>query len=134
MLHKHIADCLDRRLAGGKDWVRRPRIAVIDTGYAKSSAFFRRHQNQVRFRIEDHGKSSPQYHYKDFWESKKDEPCDDDGHGTEMLSMIMKVAPFADLCVARIASTSEDLRQSAGIVSRNLANVLPDPARIHVRS
>ena len=46
------------------------------------------------------------------------EPVDCDGHGTHVLSVAMKVAPAADICVARIAKNTEDLQNAAANIER----------------
>jgi subtilisin family serine protease len=104
---------------GGK---RRPKIAVIDTGYDPKSYFLKKYQHRMRLFPEfkyDHYR----FHWKDFWKSEN-EPLDDDGHGTSMLSTIMNIAPFADICVARIAGTEDDLLREITITQKNVAKVL----------
>ncbi|KAF2009061.1 subtilisin-like protein, partial [Aaosphaeria arxii CBS 175.79] len=84
----------------------RPMIAVLDTGYDPKSSFIGPLQ---RKRFTRHAEDHELYHWKDFWGDKSD-PEDKDGHGTSMLSTIMALAPFADVCVARIAGEDSDLR------------------------
>ncbi|KAI5920979.1 hypothetical protein F4810DRAFT_722919 [Camillea tinctor] len=48
----------------------------------------------------------------------------DDGHRTAMLSIIHRIAPFADVCVARIAGEDGDLQRNPELTSSNLAKVL----------
>ena len=50
-------------------------------------------------------------------------PKDDDGHGTAMLSLIHRIAPFADICVARIAGKDDDLKNNPQLTSSKLAEV-----------
>ncbi len=61
--------------------------------------------------------------WKDFWQSDL-EPQDNDGHGTSMLSIIHRIAPFADVCVARIAGKDVDLKKEPKTTSNNLAKVI----------
>ncbi|KAH7077363.1 peptidase S8/S53 domain-containing protein [Paraphoma chrysanthemicola] len=119
-LHTHLLQAFDHNqiLPG----LRRPKIAIIDTGYDPTAGFFER-KHRLRFNIENNGVGTPQYHFRDFWQDIK-EPCDVDGHGTSMLSIIMMVAPFADICVARIASSSKDLHDDAVKTSDNLAKAI----------
>jgi subtilisin family serine protease len=79
----------------------RVRIAILDTGYDGNSPFFSLATRHKRLIL-----------WKDF---AKDglEPVDDDGHGTHVVSLAMKMAPAADICVARVASSSVEL-QNAG--------------------
>ena len=99
---------------------KRPKIAIIDTGY-DSGARGLSHRVTKRtnpYYLPGH----PLYHWKDFWEEKLS-PCDSDGHGTSMLSLIADTAPFADLCVARIAGNSRHLSERPLTTSENLAKV-----------
>jgi len=80
---------------------KRPKIAIIDTGFDAKARWF-----SHRFK-----KRLSAIHWKDFWDSKES-PCDNDGHGTAMLSMILTIAPFSDICVARIAGEGRDLIES----------------------
>jgi hypothetical protein len=117
-LHLHI----DAKLRATVGAIKRPMIAVIDTGYDSLSHFISKNKHKSRLNLK-YGKDSPQYHWKDFW-GNEDAPRDDDGHGTSMLSTVMRVAPFADVCVARVASVDNDLRVQAKRTSDNLAKVV----------
>lgn len=77
------------------------RIAVLDTGYDAKSRFFSTPSRKNRL-----------VKWRDFV-SGESEPVDCDGHGTHVLSLAMKVAPAADVCVARIAKNTEDLQNAA---------------------
>ncbi|KAI9869217.1 MAG: hypothetical protein M1813_000005 [Trichoglossum hirsutum] len=84
---------------------RRVRIAVLDTGYDSKSPFFysaSRHKRLIMWR--------------DFAEGIR-EPVDRDGHGTYVLSLAMKIAPAADICVARVATNSSDLGKASHNIS-----------------
>ncbi len=70
----------------------RIKVAVLDTGYDPSSIFFTDPDRKSRIR-----------RWKDFVEETSKERQDVDGHGTHVLSLVMTVAPIADLYVARIA-------------------------------
>lgn len=85
---------------------RRTAVAVLDTGFDAESVFFTRPRRQ---RVKG---------WKDFAENRE-EPCDDSGHGTSVLSVLMKVAPYADVYVARVAKSIEDLPRA----SNNIAEV-----------
>ncbi|KAL7936124.1 subtilisin-like protein [Trichoderma chlorosporum] len=75
----------------------RIRIAILDTGYDARSPFFTSSPREKRL-----------LKWKDFVDNHE-LPVDDDGHGTYTLSLLMKIAPAADICVARIAKNTEDL-------------------------
>lgn len=83
------------------------RIAILDTGYDPDAIFFNKHQKR---RLKD---------WKDYVE--KDQPFqkDEDGHGTHVLSVLMKVVPAADIYVARVARNTHDLQNA----TQNVAEV-----------
>lgn len=76
--------------------IQRTKIAILDTGYYDDSQFFSKRKSRL---------SSG--HWKDFV-GDSPAPVDDDGHGTHVLSIAMKIAPSADLCVARVTKNSKD--------------------------
>lgn len=77
---------------------------------------------KLRLRLNMNSHSISEYNWKDFWQSDI-VPQDDDGHGTAMLSIVHRIAPFANVCVARIASNGEDLKEHPETTSSNLAKV-----------
>jgi subtilisin family serine protease len=83
------------------------KIAILDTGYDEEADFFlpRERSRQVR-------------DWKDF-ASNSSSPEDFDGHGTHVVALAMKMAPFADIYVARVAQDTKKL-QGAG---ENIAKV-----------
>ena len=52
------------------------------------------------------------YGWRD-WVAQVGTPQDDDGHGSRVLSLLMKEAPFADVYVARMAKNSRGLEHSS---------------------
>ena len=87
--------------------LKRVRIAILDTGYDAESLFFQARARALRISM-----------WKDLVGGQS-EAIDSDGHGTHVLSLGMKIAPGADVCVVRVASSTEDLAQSA----THIANV-----------
>ena len=88
--------------------VRRVRIAILDTGYDPDAVFFQ--PNARRNRLVE---------WKDWVEDAK-EPTDCNGHGTHLVSLIMKIAPEADIYVARVAKDPmglSDASEAIGEVS-----------------
>lgn len=79
---------------------KRIRIAVLDTGYDPKAEFFVDRDRNERLRG-----------WKD-WVTDSAWPRDDEGHGSRVLSLIMKVAPMADVYVARVAKNSNELERS----------------------
>ena len=85
----------------------RIRVAVIDTGCDVESEFF-------------HGKRGRRLP-RNFWTDFVDEsvtPIDEDGHGTAMVSLVMNIAPQADVYVARVARRPQDLDESVDNVAQ----------------
>jgi hypothetical protein len=100
---------------------KRPKIAIIDTGYDGMLRCLRK--PRVKARLNPHYQIGHiQHHWKDFWRTSS-VPCDEDGHGTSMLSLVLDIAPFADVCVARIAANNEDLYKSPSKTSNSVAEV-----------
>lgn len=85
---------------------KRIRIAVLDTGYDPDAIFFSR-ERKKRLR-----------HWKDYVEKDQLHAKDEDGHGTHVLSVLMKVAPAADVFVARVARDSADLQNATENVAK----------------
>lgn len=83
----------------------RTRIAVLDTGYDQGAVFFNRQRNR-RLRG-----------WKDYVERDQPRAKDEHGHGTHVLSVLMKVAPGADIFVARVARDTLDLANAAGNIA-----------------
>lgn len=83
----------------------RIRIAVLDTGYDPQAEFFVNRDRKIRLRG-----------WKD-WVAQSETPKDDDGHGSRVLSLLMKVAPMADIYVARIANNSSGLEHSSQFIA-----------------
>jgi hypothetical protein len=84
---------------------RRTAVAVLDTGYDADSIFFTRPRLQ---RMKS---------WKDF-AGNVNQPCDKNGHGTSVVSMLMKIAPYADVYVARVAKSMEDLPMAAENIAK----------------
>lgn len=85
---------------------KRSKIAVLDTGYDANSDFFDERPRWERIKG-----------WKDFV-SASDSRVDTDGHGTFILSLIMKIAPMADVYVARVAAGDEDFPNSADNIAK----------------
>ena len=77
------------------------RVALLDTGYDPETIFFTHSSRQRRIKS-----------WKDFAE-QNEAPVDSSGHGTHTLALLMKVAPAADIHVARIAKDRTGLQNAA---------------------
>lgn len=86
----------------------RIKIAVIDTGYEETVPFF--HSPLRRSRLI----------WKD-WVKDSLDPTDTAGHGTHIVSLIMTIAPEADIYVARVA---EDQKGLEGASDETVAKVM----------
>lgn len=71
---------------------------MLDTGYDKQAAFFDDENRKPRLKD-----------WRDYVEKDNKIPIDHDGHGTHVLSLLMRMAPAADIFVARIAKNTESL-------------------------
>ncbi|PKK48405.1 hypothetical protein CI102_8124 [Trichoderma harzianum] len=92
-----------------KERGRPVRIAVLDTGYDGDTMFFTFKERKRRIKG-----------WKDYAE-KNSTPVDSSGHGTHTLALIMKVAPTADIYVARIAKDRAGLQNSAENIAQAIA-------------
>ncbi|KAK3935255.1 hypothetical protein QBC46DRAFT_358388 [Diplogelasinospora grovesii] len=84
---------------------RRIRIAVLDTGYDPGAVFFNR------------GRKRRLVGWRDYVEKDQPHAKDEDGHGTHVLSVLMQVAPAADIFVARVARDTPDLQNATGNIA-----------------
>ena len=85
---------------------RRIRVAILDTGYDADATFFQPPSRRNRLRK-----------WKD-WVENSESPQDSDGHGTHLVSLIMKIAPQADIYVSRVAKSPKSLYGSAEKVAQ----------------
>jgi hypothetical protein len=124
-LQRHVSKEMEKLHVSGKiKKYKRPKIAIIDTGFDNRSFKDRKLKSRLNML---HTSNSRVYNWKDYCRSES-EPHDNSGHGTAMLSIIHRVAPFADICVARIANEDDDLRNDPVKTSQNLAQVLEKQA------
>ena len=86
---------------------RRVRIAILDTGCDNNAPFF--FSPDIEGRLKG---------WKDCVDGS-DQPEDSHGHGTHLVSLVMKCAPEADVYVVRIAKSPDQLLNS----SENVAKV-----------
>jgi subtilisin family serine protease len=96
---------------------QRVRICILDTGYDAESVFFQypvRRQRLVK--------------WKD-WVEESQECKDTHGHGTHIVSLIMKIAPHADICVARVAKDTASLSDSSENIAK-VSHINPSPSSI----
>lgn len=94
---------------GLKDPSRRVRIAVLDTGYDDNAPFFFLPDVEARLKG-----------WKD-WVDGSDQPKDLHGHGTHLVSLALKCAPEADIYVARIAESPNQLLDSSENVAKAIS-------------
>jgi hypothetical protein len=88
---------------------KRTKVAVIDTGYDPRNPFFDDHRPRQK-RIKD---------FQDWTSPTPDNVAPDlHGHGTFVLSLLMRVAPCADIYVARVARTENDLSHAGSNISQ----------------
>ena len=80
-------------------------MAILDTGYNANHEFFTDTRKRRIVSWRDFTKNSN--HPED--DKNVGEGQDTDGHGTNVLSMALRVAPFAEFCVARVFENSRDV-------------------------
>lgn len=107
-MHYHVSTSFSKS--------KRPKIAIIDTGFDRDTV---KGLLKKRLRVVS---ETDLWNWKDYWHDKT-VPEDENGHGTAMLSLVHRVAPFADVCVARIAGGDNDLKEAPEATSNNLAKV-----------
>ncbi|KAF7161736.1 hypothetical protein CNMCM5623_007223 [Aspergillus felis] len=95
----------------------RIKIAVLDTGYDPETDFFRDKQRKRRIKA-----------FQDWVVKDSTTAEDEDGHGTHVLSLVMKIAPAADIFVCRIARGrgTQDLRDASGNVAEAITRAAID--------
>jgi hypothetical protein len=102
--NSQLARTLLRHVTGPGPSSPKPiRIAILDTGYDANNPFFSEgRKRRIRWR--------------DFTgcdgTANDDSPGqgqDSDGHGTDVFAMALRVAPFAEFCVARVFENSRDV-------------------------
>lgn len=104
-LNSELANTVPQTIPGSSS--AHVRIAVLDTGCDPDAPFFFHPDNGPRLR-----------QWKD-WVDGSRQWQDCHGHGTHLASLVMKIAPEAHICVARIAKGAHELLES----SENVAEV-----------
>jgi subtilisin family serine protease len=90
------------------------KIAVLDTGCDREAVFFHSPARSSRIKC-----------WKDWVDDSADsEDCD--GHGTHAVALAMKMAPAADIFIARVAKDKEKLEGASDAVAK-VSGVLVDP-------
>jgi subtilisin family serine protease len=79
----------------------RIKVAILDTGYDEHADFFT-----------ITGRRNRMQGWKD-WVDDSLRPEDHDGHGTHVVSLVMKIAPAADIYVARVAKNAAGLQSAS---------------------
>jgi hypothetical protein len=105
----HNVELINFRLQRERPRQLRPvptRIAILDTGYSEESSYFDVPDSDRRIKG-----------WKDFVD---DSPIakDTHGHGTHLLTLLLKVAPLADVYVARIAADGPGLKTAEDNISK----------------
>lgn len=95
---------------------RRLRVAILDTGYDAEAVFFGIQARRQRLKG-----------WMDYVDDSE-HPVDSNGHGTHTVSVLMKVAPLADVYVARIARDRACLGTATDSI-RRVSVTQPDPER-----
>ncbi|KAE8448458.1 hypothetical protein EG329_009523 [Mollisiaceae sp. DMI_Dod_QoI] len=98
----------------------RIRIAILDTGYDETASFF--HHRPHRIRI----KGYRSWLDKDPSAQDKSLPAPQDcsGHGTHATALLLSIADRADIYVARIANSSEELSSATLNIAQAIEHVV----------
>lgn len=104
-LNSELAKTIPRTVPGS--FSAHVRIAVLDTGCDDNAPFFLHPDNGPRLK-----------EWKD-WVDGSDQWQDSHGHGTHLVSLVMKIAPEAHIYVGRIAKSPDKLFEA----SKNVAEV-----------
>ncbi|KAK1243845.1 hypothetical protein MKX08_001983 [Trichoderma sp. CBMAI-0020] len=80
------------------DSYKRVKIAILDTGIAQDDYDYLRD-------FSTDPSPSLEYEYKDFVNEAKDTPCDESGHGSAGVSLLLRMCPQACLYIARVVKT-----------------------------
>ncbi len=86
--------------------IPRLKIAILDTGYD---------DNAPTFYVP--GRSKRIKRWRDFVTNSQ-KPIDTDGHGTHLLTLLLQVAPSAEIYVARVAENSKALATAEDHISQ----------------
>ncbi|KAH0438025.1 thermostable alkaline protease [Colletotrichum camelliae] len=86
--------------------MKRIRLTVIDTGIDASHKFIEEHWS--RYRSEANGAQLPLF--KDFVGSLNS-PTDEDGHGTFIAGLVLRLAPDVELSVARVCKNQTSMNE-----------------------
>lgn len=81
------------------------RIAVIDTGCDLKAPIFDVSGHESRLKG----------HWKD-WLDESSRPLDQHGHGTEIVSLLLRILPNAEIFVARVARNQQDLDTAGELI------------------
>ena len=92
------------------------RIAILDSGYDGSSKFLTDAKRRCIVAWHDFLKDSD--NFIDDINPEEDLAQDSDGHGTDVLSLALRVAPFAEFCVARVFEKSGDVVSRSGEIAK----------------
>lgn len=102
--------------------VERIRIAVLDTGFQPPDSLMTNYESEKRIRVEQSDTFLAQVEGD---QDTRDWRLDQDGHGTNVALILLKVAPVADLHIARVFRSGKDLRnpQLASTIHQRIAQV-----------
>ncbi|ETS76363.1 hypothetical protein PFICI_11750 [Pestalotiopsis fici W106-1] len=96
-------------LPTGETNTRSVRVAVLDTGCDTCAAFFQPFESARQIAK-----------WRDF-AGESSEPVDEEGHGTHCTSLVMKMAPEAEIYLARIAKRRDDIADAVEAICNAIA-------------
>lgn len=101
---------------------KRVRVAIIDTGYSANDDLYLNNPH-----VADRVKLKCNFFAADDLKPNSEDWDDEHGHGTQVARLVLKFAPRADICVARISSS-----RSLNVKVTQLSKVSIFPASAHI--
>ncbi|KAH6716524.1 peptidase S8/S53 domain-containing protein [Leptodontidium sp. MPI-SDFR-AT-0119] len=101
-------------------------VAVLDTGFQPSAALMETYQQFNRIRESKSWVKSEDGNEDEKWDS------DQDGHGTQVAELFLRVAPVADIHVAKVFETRRDLvhPEMASAVHQRIADAIDHATKV----
>lgn len=100
-------DSINTLMSGRAALARPIKIAVLDTGCSLNAPIFSMQGQEARMKN----------HWKD-WVDGSPQPKDTNGHGTKIVSLLLRIAPNAEIFVARVAKDHKSLSKADEVIAR----------------
>ena len=104
-INEFIKGCSKALPSDRRRGIKNVRVAILDTGFDNEASFFDAPVRRRRIKG-----------WKD-WAENSGVPVDENGHGTHTVSLLMKVAPTADIYVARVVKDRGSLKHATDAIA-----------------